>query len=112
MPKEFEYSSGIINSAESFRFNEGIVEAKVKFRAGESLTNAFSLTGSNPMPQIDIFRSGKKGVGLGYTESTAGGIVKKYKQIHGLDFNKYHIFSLEKKDHTLVWKINGIQVHQ
>jgi beta-glucanase (GH16 family) len=112
MPKEFEYSSGIINSAESFRFKEGIVEAKVKFLAVESLTSAFSLTGSNPMPQIDIFRSGKNCVGLGYTEKTAGGVIKKYKQIHGLDFSNYHIFSLEKKDHTLIWKINGIQAHQ
>jgi hypothetical protein len=112
IPKEFEYSSGIINSAESFRFSEGIVEAKVKFLAEDSLTNAFSLTGSKPVPQIDIFRSGKKCVGLGYTEMSAGGAVRKYKQIHGLDFNNYHVFSLEKKDHTLVWKINGVQVHQ
>jgi hypothetical protein len=111
LPKEFDYSSGIINSAESFRFKEGVVEAKVKFKAADSLTNAFSLTGSVPMPQIDIFRSGKDCVGVGYTEKNGNGINRKYKQICGLNFNQYHVFRLEKFDHTLVWKINGEQVH-
>ncbi len=111
IPKEFNYSSGIINSAESFRFKEGVVEAKVKFIADVSLTNAFSLTGSKPMPQIDVFRSGNKCVGLGYTESNGGSLSKRYKQVYGLNFDKYHIFRLEKKDHTLIWKINGVQVH-
>jgi beta-glucanase (GH16 family) len=112
VPKEFDYSSGIINSAGSFRLDEGVIEAKVKFVAEQSLTNAFSLTGSKPMPQIDIFRSGKNCVGLGYSETTESGVTKKYKQIYGLDFDRYHIFSLEKKDHTLIWKINGEQVHE
>jgi len=111
VPREFKYSSGIINSADSFRFSEGIVEAKVKFLAEGSLTNAFSLTGSMPMPQIDVFRSGNNCVGLGYTSTSEGGVTKRYKQIHGLNFDEYHVFSLEKKDHTLIWKINGVEVH-
>ena len=111
MPKEFDYSSGIINSAEGFKIREGVVEAKVKFKAEESITNAFSLTGSMPMPQIDVFRSGKKCVACGYTDMAKSGLIQKYKQIHGLDFNKYHVFRLEKFDHTLTWKINGVQVH-
>ena len=65
IPKEFEYSSAIINTGNSFKFKEGVIEAKVKFRAEDAITSAFSLTGSNPFPQIDVFRSGPKRVGLG-----------------------------------------------
>lgn len=111
IPKQFDYSSGIINSGESFRFKEGVVEAKVKFSADESITSAFSLTGSKPMPQIDVFRSGKNCVAFGITDKASHELSRKYKHIHGLNFNQFHVFRLEILDHSLIWKINGCKVH-
>jgi hypothetical protein len=111
MPKEFDYSSGIINTGDSFRIKEGVVEAKVRFSADQSITNAFSLTSSMPMPQIDVFRSGKNCVAFGVTHQNGDGLSRKYKHIHGLNFNQYHVFRLEIIDHSLIWKINGHEVH-
>jgi hypothetical protein len=111
LPKQFEYSSGIINSAGCFRFREGVVEAKVKFKADASITNACSLTGSTPMPQVDVFRSGKGSVAFGITNQTEGGLSRRYKRIRGLNFDNFHVFRLEKFNDTYTWKINGYMVH-
>jgi beta-glucanase (GH16 family) len=111
MPKQFEYSSGIINSGESFRMSEGVVEAKVKFNADSSVTSAFSLTGSVPLPQIDVFRSGKDCVTFGTADKKSNGLSAKYKRIYGLKFDQFHVFRLEIKNNTLIWKINGQEVH-
>ncbi len=112
IPKEFDYTSALINSGNGFKFKEGVVEAKVKFRAEEAITNAFSLTGNHPFPQIDIFRSGSKRVGFGIIEQPGNGHIKKHVQIKGLRFNDFHIYRLEVFGDSLVWKINNHEVHR
>lgn len=112
IPRKFDYSSAILNTGNNFRFNEGIVEAKVKFRAEKAITSAFSLTGNKPFPQIDVFRSGNKSVGLGIIDQPGHGSVKKLVQIKGLNFNNFHIFRLELFGNLAIWKINNYEVHR
>jgi len=112
LTKKFDYSSGILNTGNSFRFSEGIIEAKVKFRANKAITSAFSLTGSQPFPQVDVFRSGDNSVGLGIIDQPGKGSVKKLVQIKGLNYNNFHIFRLEITGDLFVWKINNYEVHR
>jgi beta-glucanase (GH16 family) len=109
MPKQFDYSSTILNSASSFRMREGVVEAKVRFKKDASITSAFSLTSEKPFPQIDLFRSTKKGVGMGILEKQGDGS-SKYVKLSGLNDERHHIFRLESFNDQLVWKINGTEV--
>lgn len=112
LPKKFEYSSGILNTGNGFRFKEGVVEAKVKFRANKAITSAFSLTGNQPFPQIDVFRSGNNSVGLGIIDQPGKGSVKKLVQIKGLNYNHFHIFRFEIFGNLAIWKINNYEVHR
>ena len=112
LPKKFEFSSGILNTGNSFRFKEGVVEAKVKFRANKAFTSAFSLTGNQPFPQIDVFRSGNNSVGLGIIDQPGKGSVKKLVQIKGLNYNNFHIFRFEIFGNLAIWKINNYEVHR
>ena len=112
LPKKFEYSSGILNTGNSFRFKEGVVEAKVKFRTNKAITSAFSLTGNQPFPQIDVFRSGNNSVGLGIIDQPGKGSVKKLVQIKGLNYNNFHIFRFEIFGNLAIWKINNYEVHR
>jgi hypothetical protein len=112
IPREFDYSSAILNTGNSFRFSEGVIEAKVKFRADNGLTSAFSLTGSTPFPQIDVFRSGPGKVGLGIIDKPENGVVNNLIQIKGLNFTDFHIFRLEVLGEEVVWKINNHEVHR
>jgi len=111
MPDQHDYSSTILNCAESFRIREGVVEAKVRFRKDPTIISAFSLTGEKPFPQIDLFRSTKKGVGVGVVEKPGAGSAK-YKKLNGLNDGNYHIYRLELFDDRLVWKINGKEVYR
>jgi predicted DNA-binding WGR domain protein len=112
IPRKFDYSSAILNTGNSFKFKEGILEAKVKFRAEKAITSALSLTGSNPFPQIDVFRSGNNSVGLGIIDQPGHGGAKKLVQIKGLNFNNFHIFRLEISGNLVIWKINNHEVHR
>ncbi len=112
IPKKFDFSSAIINSGNGFRFKEGVVEAKVKFRANKAITSSFSLTGNKPFPQIDVFRSGHKKVGLGIINQPGNSGVGSFVQIRGLNFNNFHIFRLEIFGNLAVWKINNHEVHR
>jgi len=111
LPKQFEYTSSILNSAGSFRLKEGVVEAKVRFKKDGTIISAFSLTGEKPFPQIDLFRSTKSGIGLGIVEKN-GSVSTKYTRLSGHNDQHYHIFRLELFGNELVWKINGAEVYR
>ncbi|HZK97172.1 MAG TPA: hypothetical protein VFC67_23425 [Prolixibacteraceae bacterium] len=112
LTKKFDFSSGILNTGNSFRFKEGVIEAKVKFRANKAFTSAFSLTGNQPFPQIDVFRSGNNCVGLGIIDQPGIKGVKQLAQIKGLNYNNFHIFRVEISGNLVVWKINNYEVHR
>lgn len=111
MPKQYDYSSAIINSAGYYRIKEGVVSAKVRFRKDPSVTSAFVLTAEKPFPQIDLFRSTKKGIGMGILEKP-GTSSSKYFNLKGLNDSHFHIFRLELFNNELVWKINGVEVYR
>jgi hypothetical protein len=111
IPKQYEYSAAILNSADFFRLKEGVVEAKVRFKKDATITSAFSLTGEKPFPQIDLFRSTKNGVGMGILEKQ-GTKSSKYLRLSGLNDQLYHVFRLELFNGQLVWKINGFEVYR
>ena len=112
IPRKFDYSSAILNTGNGFKFKEGIVAAKVKFSADAAVTSAFSLTGSHPFPQIDVFRSGNKSVGFGIIGKSGKAGAEELVQIKGLNFDNFHVFSLEISGNQAVWKINNHEVHR
>jgi beta-glucanase (GH16 family) len=109
-PRTFEYTSGLINTGESFRIKEGVIESKIRFNAMSALTNAFSLKGDNAFPQIDILRSGKRSVRVGVINNNGKGIKAESRKLISLNLRKFHVYRLELTKNMLVWKINGTVV--
>jgi hypothetical protein len=107
-PKEFGYTSGIINTATSFRQKYGIFSAKIKL-GDPSARNACWMLSDKITPHIDICRTtnGKVWFNLftnnGKTSKTSLG--SRYS-------NDYFIYTLEWTSDRLVWKINGVDVFQ
>lgn len=54
--KEFEYTSGMISTGQSFRQQFGRFEAKVRFTNSFPVLNAFWMVGERMTPHIDIFQ--------------------------------------------------------
>ena len=116
-PTKFQYTSGLINTAESFRQQYGIFRAKIKIDNGYPLKHGFWMVPDRISPEIDIFSFDKKSprkVNLNnywgeFNAQERVGIEKS--TLSGPDFsNDYYIFSLEWKPGQLLWKINGITV--
>jgi hypothetical protein len=104
-PKEFGYTSGIVNSATSFRQKYGIFTAKIKL-GDPNAKAAFWLLADKITPHINICRTSKGKVWFDFFPADS----KIFKTSIGSRYaNDSFIFTLEWTADKLVWKINGIE---
>jgi beta-glucanase (GH16 family) len=112
-PKDFDYTSAIINTGNSFRQQYGLFEAKIRFNRNFPVNHAVWLVSDMMLPHLDLARAGKKiSVGSFWGNPNAkGGVDKKSASMsrtkYGFD---YCIFSLEWSREKLTWKLNGVPV--
>ncbi|HAN19829.1 MAG: hypothetical protein A2X13_12670 [Bacteroidetes bacterium GWC2_33_15] len=116
-PKEFDFTSGLINSGQSFRQKQGLFKAKIKVNHSYPVHHAFWMLGEKITPEIDIFKYDKKSKKKLSIASYWGNpsndkeIKKERSSISGPDFSSdYYIYSLEWTPEKLIWKINDIPV--
>jgi len=104
--KEFNYSSGLVNTGNSFRQKFSIFTAKVKL-GDPNAKNAFWMLADKITPHIDICRTSSGKVWFDYFPvngtSSKTSIGSRYS-------NDFYIFTLEWTSDKLVWKINNTEV--
>ncbi|MBT3207346.1 MAG: glycoside hydrolase family 16 protein [Bacteroidetes bacterium] len=112
MPKQFDYTSGLISTGESFRQKFGIFKAKIRLNDVTPVNHAFWMLSEKMIPEIDILKlDGKKKIGmnnywgLGTNKSISKIGASKY-------LNDFFIFSLEWSEDKIVWKINDVIVKE
>jgi hypothetical protein len=104
--KDFSYTSGIINSAGSFRQKYGIFTAKI--RLGDPNTkNAFWMLTDKITPHVDICRTSKGKVWFDYF---SGNGVNPKTSLGSKYSGDFYIYTLEWTPDKLVWKINNTEV--
>jgi hypothetical protein len=104
--KEFGYTSGIINTGNSFRQKYGIFTAKVKL-GNPAAKSAFWMLTDKITPHIDICRTSNGKVLFDYFTS----VEKRAKtSLGGKYANDFFIYTLEWTPDKLVWKINNMEV--
>ncbi len=113
-PKDFDYTSAIINTGASFRQKFGLFEAKIRFNRNYPVNHAFWLVSDLMLPHIDVARASKKiSVGTYWGNPNAKkGIDKRAASMsrdkYGFD---YYIFSLEWSKNKMTWKVNGVPAY-
>jgi hypothetical protein len=107
--KEFQYSSGIVSTAENDWWKNGILEAKVKFNPSEHFVDVICLLGEEASPQINLVEIGAKNR-VGLLSKTSSGIHTQSEDINGLRTGESFIFRLEWTSHSLVWKVNDREI--
>lgn len=108
--QDFDYTSGMLSTANSFRQQYGRFEAKIKIDAENPVYQAFWLKGENKEPQIDIFKFNIKKSGSmqvsAYNKGKAAG-----SRFGGAALAKdYFIYTIDWTANSITWKINGIEV--
>jgi hypothetical protein len=104
--KEFGYTSGLINSGNSFRQKYGVFTAKIKL-GNPKAKSAFWMLADRITPHLDICRTSSGKVWFDFF-SPKGKIAKT--AIGSRYSNDYFIYTLEWTPDKLVWKINNTEV--
>ena len=104
---EFDYTSGTINTAQSFRFNKGRIEVKLKVSKGK-VVHGVSLKEEKKVPHIDIFRSNGKSVEMRYFSANNEQFIERVKGLNITD--KFYIYSCEWSENELIWCVNDVEV--
>ncbi|MBE9469422.1 MAG: glycoside hydrolase family 16 protein, partial [Bacteroidetes bacterium] len=108
--KNFNYTSGLISTAHSFRQKHGLFEAKIKVNKTFPVQHAFWMLSDKIVPEIDILKYNNKNKlqMTNYWGDTAkNSFEKSSSKINADKFcDKYFIYSLEWTAEKLVWKIN------
>ena len=100
--KEFAFTSGIINTGNSFRQKYGTFQAKVKL-GNPSAKSAFWMLSDKITPHIDVCRTANGKVLFDYFAAPE----KRAKSSVGSKYaNDFYIFTLDWTPDKLVWKIN------
>ena len=113
-PRDFDYTSGIINSGGKFRQQYGLFEAKIRFNLNHPVNHAFWMVSDLMLPHIDIARA-TNNIRLGNlwgNPNVKGGVAKKGASMSRSRYGSdYYIFSLEWTRDTLSWKVNGVTAY-
>ncbi len=114
-PQEFNVTSGIINTGQSFRQQYGRFEAKVKFKNHKNAQHTFSLLSETITPQLNIFKSnnasskldmGSFWISKDQISSSENTVKAPYNT------SKFMIYGIEWSDKAIEWKINGVTIHK
>ncbi|MEA3444391.1 MAG: glycoside hydrolase family 16 protein [Bacteroidota bacterium] len=111
-PRNFEYTSGLISTGESFRQKTGRFEAKVKLNSIHPVTHAFWMVSEKMLPQIDIFKTGHNNK-ISFSNHWGKEIKSSLSRFTGKKIvSDFCIYSLEWTPEKLIWKINNIVVKE
>lgn len=115
--QDFEYTSGMLSSAHSFRQLYGKFEAKIKLSDAYPVYQAFWLKGEKILPEIDVLKfnmnkRNKMQLATHYGEAQNPKAAKKINSsASGTVFTKgFFIYTLEWTPEKLTWKINNTEV--
>jgi len=104
--EDFDFTSGLISTARSFKQKYGIFKAKIKM-AGGSVAQTFWMVSETMLPHIDVarFENGKLHSNFFYGKGNSPH--KSISKTGGAKYaDQYFIFTLEWSPNKLVWKIN------
>jgi len=112
-PQEFNYTSGLVSTANSFRQKYGKIRVKVRM-SNAPVRQAIWMVAEKILPHVDIAKleKGKLNYGSFWGNiAEKGGVQKKISKKGGNKFSSdFYIYSLEWTPEKMVWKINNAPV--
>jgi hypothetical protein len=110
--KSFSYTSGVINTGETFQQTHGLFKAKIRVSGDSSLSHAFWLGADGKLPHINIFNYNGGSLEVSSFESNGSKVFSSKETIKGINPAEFYIYSLEWTPKELIWRINNLEVHR
>lgn len=115
VPQNYEYTTGMINTAKSHRQKYGKIEAKIKINFAKAVNYNFWMASEKMLPHIDILKLEQKKSKAQQSHHFGNAKDAQHTQaaFSGLDLDQdFFIYTLEWTKDKLIWKINGIVVNE
>ena len=107
--KEFDFTSDMVSSANSFSQAYGLIEAKLKF-GNSGVSQAFSLMSGQILPHVDVVKFEKGKIFSGNYWKNGSGFSKSVSSAGGGKYSgDYHIYTIIWESGKITWKINGVE---
>lgn len=104
--KDFEYTSDVIQTADSFRQKEGLFMIKV--RAIGNIHHAAWLGNESRLPIVNLFHFNGKKIVMGLlSEKGFDGT-----SLRGISEGKYYIYSLRWTEREMIFYVNNLEVYR
>lgn len=111
--RKFEYTSGMLNTAVSFRQRYGRFEAKVKLNRSLQLNQCFWMAGEVNVPHVDIVKCCTEGISCGNIYPCHSSLSRTHEVLKDIDLaSDFYIFTLEWRADRLVWMVNDTVVKE
>jgi len=108
-PKDFSYTSGIINTGDLFRQKYGRFTAKIRLNSNANVSHAFWMLSDRITPQVDILQYNGNKLAFNNYSGAANSPLKNHYSVAGAKVaNDFFIYELEWTAQKLSWKINGL----
>ncbi len=107
VPKEFDYTSDVITTADYFRQEQGLFV--IKLRCEGRINHAAWLGTDIPTPLLKLFHFNGKNIFVGSTTTSNGFVGEKVK---GISAEDYYIYALDWNKDELIWFVNNVEVYR
>lgn len=101
---EFDYTSAVINTGDTFGMAVGRFTAKV--RATGRCHSAIYLVGENRFPLIELYHYNGHHIVVGITDKNG----KEEEILRGIHANEWYVMSVSVNRQEIIWKINDFEV--
>lgn len=109
--KKYGYTSGMVNTALSFRQYLGRFEVKLKVEADSCLERCFWLSGEGIYPHVNVVKFGRKGYEADCFSQERSGIPESERMQKKVKLKSgFYIFTFDWLEDKMVWKINDCVV--
>lgn len=110
--RQYDYTSGMVSTAVSFRQRYGRFEAKIRLNRCP-VTSCFWLVGEKLVPHIEVMMCNNQGVYAGHAFVQQTQLKQDTTLLKQVPFaNDYYIFTLEWTADKLVWMVNDMVVKE
>ena len=104
--EDFDFTSGMLSTAKSFKQKYGIFKAKIKMARG-SVAQSFWMVSDTMLPHVDVARFENGKLHADYFWGSSSAPHKSISKTGGSRYeDEFFIFTLEWTPSKLVWKIN------
>ena len=102
--KEYQFTSGVMQTGESFRQQYGVFQAKI--RCSGKINHAFWLGADEKLPLIKVFHFDGKTIKFGNLDKNG----KNESTVTGINPKDFYIYTLVWTEKELRWFVNNLEV--